>query len=110
MITGSFYSFVKAEAGTGFSGKETILTMFRGTASGGIKVGPGLFAAIGQLSTVWRWPRYVWVSATRGDLDLRGYDDREVFGDNRLGFNLDYRLFPLVDLGFWEVGLGRFGM
>ncbi len=108
MISRSFYSFVKAEAGTGFSGKETLLTMFRGTASGGVKLGPGILAAMGQLSVAWRWPRYLWVSGARGDIGLRGYDDREVFGDNRLGFNVDYRLFPMIDLGLWEVGLAGF--
>ena len=108
MLTGSFYSFVKAEAGTGFSGKETLLTMFRGTASGALNLGPGVLAGMAQFSTVWRWPRYVWISAARGDIGLRGYDDREVFGDNRLGLNLDYRLFPIVDIGLWEVGLAGF--
>ncbi len=108
MLAGDFYSFVKAEAGTGFQEKETVFTMFRGTVSGGLKVGPGVLAVMGQLSAIWRWPRYVWLPATRGDIGLRGYGDLEVFGDNRLGFNLDYRLFPLVDLELWEVGIAGF--
>ncbi|MCB0711749.1 MAG: hypothetical protein KDD67_05430 [Ignavibacteriae bacterium] len=108
MLSGDFYSFVMAEAGTGFQEKETAFTMFRATASGGLKLGPGVLAVKGQLSTIWRWPRYVLLPASQGDIGLRGYGELEVLGDNRLGFNVDYRLFPLIDLELWELGIAGF--
>ena len=84
------------------------MTLVRGRASWGTPLGPGHLAGIGLAQVVWRWPRYLFNPATRGVSGLRGYSDLDLFGDNRIVLNNEYRLFPLVDVALWQAGITLF--
>ncbi len=104
---GPLYAFASVEGGTGFSGKETKFTLERVTASAALELGPGVIATRVQQSTVWNWPRYVFQSLD-SDNGLRGYPLFRFIGDNRLTWNLEYRILPLVDLYFFDLGTVAF--
>jgi hypothetical protein len=99
------------QAGTGLAGKEARYTMERFVGSAALPFGPGVVAARVEQTNVWNWPRYIFQPLDNIN-ELRGYSLYGLFGDNKLAFNLDYRLFPVATLlgfrlglvGFYDVG------
>lgn len=108
VLWGDFYGFASIQAGTGLRQKQAQFTLQRAVASGALPLGPGTAAARIEQTTIWRWPRYVLRSLAEGNGGLRGYDYLDAFGDNHILFNLEYRLFPVVRITLWDLGLAAF--
>lgn len=108
VLWGDFYGFISGGGGTGIQKRESRFIMQHFTASGAMPVGPGTIAARVNQSTVWRWPRYVLLSIAEVEGGVRGYDYLDAFGDNRLLANVEYRLFPVLGLGLWDLGVAGF--
>lgn len=108
VLWGDFYGFGSVQAGTALREKEAELTLFRAEGSCAFPAGPGIVAAKMRLANIWRWPRYVLQSLGSGEGRVRGLAYLDAFGDNMLIGNFDYRLFPVLDVGFWDVGLAAF--
>lgn len=104
---GDFYGFASIEAGTGLEGKKAKFTSERAVASGVLLLNPGAIAARLEQSTVWNWPRYLYVPLDNANF-LRGTPRLESFGDNRVVFNLEYRLNPIFRLILFDIGAAAF--
>lgn len=108
VLWGDFYGFIAGGGGTGIQKRESQYIMQFLTASGATPLGPGVLASRISQSTVWRWPRYVLLSIAEVEGGVRGYDYLDAFGDNRILANVEYRLFPLLGLGLWDLGVAGF--
>ncbi len=104
---GDLYGFASVYGGTGLAGKESRFTTERVVASGLWLVHPGAVAARFEQSTVWNWPRYLNLPLDNANY-LRGTTRLESFGDNRMMFNLEYRLNPVLNLVLFDVGAAAF--
>ncbi len=104
---GDFYGFASVEGGTGLAKKEARFTTERVVASAGYKLVAGALAARFEQSNVWNWPRYLFVPLDNLN-GLRGYSRLENFGDNRMLFNLEYRLYPIMRIWLFDFGATAF--
>lgn len=98
------YLHASVAAGTGIRDREAELTSLQFGAGFGLPAGPGYLVGGLASRTIWRWPRYTFLPATRGSNGIRGYTDFDLFGDNRLVLNTEYRLFPVIDFDIWQIG------
>jgi len=105
--SGDFYGYASIEAGTGLAKKAAQFTSERVVASGAWVINPGALAARVEQSTLWNWPRYVALTLDNAS-GLRGYDQGEIFGDNKMLVNLEYRLMPIVRILSFDLGMAAF--
>jgi|GEM_PF-2529366 len=105
--SGNFYGFVAVEAGTGLAGKDARFTTERSEASSALLFDHGTLAARFEQSTVWNWPRYLYVPVDNAN-GLRGYPRLQHFGDNRLLFNFEYRAAPVFTIMMFDFGAVAF--
>jgi hypothetical protein len=101
------YLFGSVAAGTGFAGRSARLTSERVVGSALLLIKPGAIAARIEQFNVWNWPRYVAQSLDKTN-GLRGYDQLQIIGDNRLVANFEYRLFPILPILLFNVGMTAF--
>lgn len=104
---GDFYGFASIEAGTGLSGQQSVFTTQRVSARGAWVMNPGALVARFEESTVWNWPRYLFLPLDHGT-GLRGYSRLDNFGDNKMFLNLEYRLFPILRILWFDIGATAF--
>ncbi len=105
--SGDFYGYASIEAGTGLAKKSAQFTSERVVASGAWVINPGALVARFEQSTLWNWPRYVALTLDNAS-GLRGYDQGELFGDNKMLMNVEYRLMPIVRILSFDLGMAAF--
>jgi hypothetical protein len=107
VILPGIYLFGSMQAGTGLADKESRFTIERFVGSSAIGMGPGVLAARLEQSNIWNWPRYVFQPLDNRS-SLRGYTLFGLFGQNKLAVNIDYRIFPLLTVLDFRLGLVAF--
>lgn len=115
--SGNVYAFASIEVGTGLAGTpaegknpagtESRFTTERVVASGVLLTEPGALVARFEQSTVWNWPRYLFLPLDNISY-LRGYPRLENFGDNRMVLNVEYRLTPIFRFIVFDIGAAAF--
>ncbi len=104
---GDFYGFASVEGGTGLAKKEARFTTERVVASAAYQLDVGTVAARFEQSNVWNWPRYLFVPLDNLN-GLRGHPRLDHFGHNRMVFNLEYRLYPVLRFWLFDFGATAF--
>jgi hypothetical protein len=105
--SGDLYGYASIAAGTGLAGKSAQFTSEKVVASGAWLTHPGALVARFEQSTLWNWPRYVALPLDNSG-GLRGYPPGELFGDNKMLLNIDYRLTPVVRVLWFDLGVAAF--
>jgi hypothetical protein len=107
----NLYLYGRIQAGTALANRSAKFTLERFVGSALLQVAPGAFAFRVEQTNIWNWPRYVF-QPLDNLVGLRGYDLFQLFGDNKLVFNTEYRLLPgfniigfnLGAVAFYDVG------
>jgi hypothetical protein len=105
--SGDLYGFASIESGTGLANQSAQFITERVRATGLWLVHPGAFAARFEQSNVWNWPRYLFLPLDNNN-GLRGHSYLDHFGDNRMIFDLEYRLVPGLRIWIFDVGAAAF--